>query len=119
MGYSIKDLANAGSKVKEALDERSDQKAQALADKVTNNINQGGGILALLGRIISRWFAFIGSYMLVAAILTRIFSVNELVGMLIAFVAAIFIVRNDAVWNSPFQSAVGFWVGALILFQVF
>ena len=91
MGYNMHDLNNGIDKIQEALDRRSQEKGEELANKIIHE--------NLLVQIFVRWANFLFLGFVIAAISTLFFHIHELISGFIGIFAAIFLVRLDFFWN--------------------
>jgi len=91
MAYNIHDLNNGIDKIQEALDRRSQEKGEKLANRIIQE--------NLLIQIFVRWANFLFLAFVVTTILTIFFHIHELISGFIGIFVAIFLVRLDFFWN--------------------
>ena len=116
MGYSMKDLENAGRKLNERMEERSNQKGEELANKVINSTSQGRGL----------WFIILWPAWILICIFSGVFITGVLekfgfgspltwLGLLGGIAVSITWYKSEFTIRHPFWSSVFGYFGTAFL----
>lgn len=116
MGYSMKDLENAGRNINEHFEQRAEQRGEELANRVIHSTSQGRGLWFII--LWPAWFlifAFAGYFF--KTLLEHFFSIGEpisLVGFVGGFAFAMAWYKWEYTIRHPFLgSIIGYFGTAL------
>lgn len=116
MGYSMKDLENAGRNINEHLERRSQERGEELANRVISSTSQGRGLWFII--LWPAWlliFAFSGSFLKI--VIEKIFSVSEplsWIGLLGGVAFAVSWYKWDYTIRHPFLGSMVGYFGTVL-----
>ncbi len=114
MGYSLKDLENAGKIIHDTFEENSRRKGEEFANRITSNTQNGRGLWIFI-----LWPAFYIVATCVAMLVGVFLKISTFISICIGVVAAYLWYKADFTRQHPFRSSVFAFFAFIILFSVF